>query len=440
MNRHRSSAVAAALCAVLLAAGPLRADPPAPAAGPTTRPEAKPISENVTKGLAWLAKNQLDSGAWGQGEESANMGGGASLKDQPNVADTCMTLMAFFRAGHSPKAGQFKTNVLKGVLFVCAQVEESDNKSLYITNLRSTRTQQKLGTFIDTFLAAQMLAELKDHMPDADGVKRVNNALGKVLEKIEMNQGKDGRWANEGWAPALAQAAAAKAINAAAATGARVSEEVRVKAETVARADFDKSVGGTGSITLSGGAAATSTPAAGPVAVAGRTGGDAGVKLYSDGGNIAAMQASDIYNQQKEAELKKLLDSPTTQPEAKDAARAQLARIAENRRDLERAQDALIAKLDDKQFIAGFGSNGGEEFLSHLNIGESLFIKGGEAWTKWDKSMTANLNQIQNQDGSWTGHHCVTGRTFCTSAALMVLTIDRSPLPAAAKITEAKGK
>ena len=37
--------------------------------------------------------------------------------------------------------------------------------------------------------------------------------------------------------------------------------------------------------------------------------------------------------------------------------------------------------------------------------------------------MTANLNRIQNDDGSWTGHHCITGRTFCTSTALLVLLV-----------------
>ena len=37
---------------------------------PTTRPVAKPISENVKKGLEWLLKTQLENGGWGQGEES----------------------------------------------------------------------------------------------------------------------------------------------------------------------------------------------------------------------------------------------------------------------------------------------------------------------------------------------------------------------------------
>jgi hypothetical protein len=43
--------------------------------------------------------------------------------------------------------------------------------------------------------------------------------------------------------------------------------------------------------------------------------------------------------------------------------------------------------------------------------------------------MTANLNRVQNQDGSWSGSHCITGRTFCTSTALLVLMADRTPVP-----------
>ena len=50
----------------------------------------------------------------------------------------------------------------------------------------------------------------------------------------------------------------------------------------------------------------------------------------------------------------------------------------------EEAQAAVVARLDDQQFMAGFGSNGGEEFLSYMNIAESLVVKGGEEWKRWD--------------------------------------------------------
>ena len=88
----------------------------------------------------------------------------------------------------------------------------------------------------------------------------------------------------------------------------------------------------------------------------------------------------------------------------------------------------------DERFVAGFGSNGGEEFLSYLMIGEGLVVKGGKEWEKWDTSITESLNRIQNEEGSWTGHHCITGRNFCTAAALLVLTIDRAEIPLAAKV------
>ncbi len=47
--------------------------------------------------------------------------------------------------------------------------------------------------------------------------------------------------------------------------------------------------------------------------------------------------------------------------------------------------------------------------------------------------MTANLERVQNQDGSWSGQHCITGRSFGTSTALLVLMADRTPVPVSAR-------
>src|SRR5213075_3249747 len=126
---------------------------PAPAAevSQAKRPDPKALSDQVKKGLKWLADSQLESGAWGQGEESAQMGGNAKLKATANVADTCMAVMALVRSGNTPGNGDYKQNVNRAIGFLCAQVEESDDKSLFITTLRGTRTQGKLGQYIDTF-------------------------------------------------------------------------------------------------------------------------------------------------------------------------------------------------------------------------------------------------------------------------------------------------
>ena len=46
----------------------------------------------------------------------------------------------------------------------------------------------------------------------------------------------------------------------------------------------------------------------------------------------------------------------------------------------------------------------------------------------------------QNEDGSWSGHHCITGRTFCTAGALLTLMADRAPMPAVEEDVKKGGK
>ena len=124
--------------------------------------------------------------------------------------------------------------------------------------------------------------------------------------------------------------------------------------------------------------------------------------------------------------------------QAKDEATLTLDRTRRLEEQSEAATSGILKRLDDKQFIAGFGNNGGEEFLSYMNISETLLAKGGDEWKTWDKSICENIHRVQNEDGSWAGQHCITGRTFCTSAALLTLMADRDPVPLAAKLTEGK--
>lgn len=370
----------------------------------------KPLSDNVKLALTWLAKSQQSSGGWAQGEESSGMGSGMRhLKDKPNVGDTCAATLALLRAGNAPGKGAYANNVLRGIAFVCSRVEESDAESLWVTEIKGTRLQMKLGTYIDTFLAALLLAEVRDQMPDKGSRERVAAALDKIMKKMAGNQKSDGTWANQGWAPALAQGLAGKALNRAAQAGAKVDEKMRIQVEKDARASYDK--------------------ASGKFSDAG----SAGVALYATGASLGKMQDSANTNAMMRSRLR---EQAATAPTAagREKAKADLERIDATDRDLQAARRTVVKRLEDKRFISGFGSNGGEEFLSYMNIGECLVVKGGQDWTKWDKSMTENLNRIQNTDGSWTGHHCITGRTFCTAVALLVLMTDRAPVPLAAKM------
>jgi hypothetical protein len=92
--------------------------------------------------------------------------------------------------------------------------------------------------------------------------------------------------------------------------------------------------------------------------------------------------------------------------------------------DAAQQNSAQIDRLDDEQLLAGFGNNGGEEFLSYTMTSESLVIAGGDKFKQWDNKMAERLQKVQNADGSWSGHHCITSPVFCTAAAVQCLTTE----------------
>jgi len=328
--------------------------------------DPKPLSDNIKKGLDWLVEHQLPSGAWGQGEESQQMGGGAALKDVPNVADTSVAALALMRAGHTPAKGRYAANVKRAIEFVCSEVEAADAESLYVTKQRDTRVQAKLGPYIDTFMAAMLLAEVKDAMGNTSDNQRVMKALDRALAKIQKNQRTDGTWDGNGWAPAVSQGMATKAINRAAQVGVQVDEKVRSQAETYAQKQLDASSGKF------------------------NTALSAGVELYSAANSVSNMNDSQIVNDLRKAEVQQKLARAKDAGEKAQAA-DELKRFEVNEQRLAGARGALVEKLADQRFVSGFGSNGGEEFLSYMSIGEALITKGGDEWTKWDVHWSKSL-------------------------------------------------
>jgi hypothetical protein len=441
MVRCPSRAVLAAALSACVVVSPLtlagESAPPASAKehqAPPIKVKPKPLGDSTRKGLAWLAGTQQVDGGWNQGEQSAAQGRAGEQIDKSNVADTCMAALALLRAGSTPKEGDYSAHLRKAADFVCGQVERSTQDGLFITDIKGTRVQTKLGQFVDTFAAALFLAEVRNTMPDDASRKRVVAALDKTMDKIEKNQKQDGRWVadHDGWAGALCQSLGHKAINRAAQLGAKVDEKVLERAEKYAVGNYDAATGGVGK------------------------GGSANVELYARASNLQSIQDSSNTNQAQKVKLEARRSESSKKAEVaqqraetaererrtgdagkarEEVAQAQaevqtvttrLKEIDRNDAALQQAQGKVVERLNDPAFVAGFGSNGGEEFLSYMNIGESLVQKGGEEFTKWDGAMTKNLVRVQNADGSWSGQHCITGRTFCTAAALLTLTVDRS--------------
>jgi hypothetical protein len=86
--------------------------------------------------------------------------------------------------------------------------------------------------------------------------------------------------------------------------------------------------------------------------------------------------------------------------------------------------NAAKQQSQDERVVSGFGNNGGEEFLSFLQTGESMIIAKDNGWRNWYGATTDRLLGIQNNDGSWHGHHCITSPVFCTATSLLILSIN----------------
>jgi hypothetical protein len=286
-------------------------------------------------------------------------------------------------------------------------VERAPEAGPQITDIQGTQPQAKLGPLVDTGLTSQYLARILPTLAKGSPLfARVDAALDRCLRKLQASQLADGSWgAGRGWAPVLQSSVSTSALEMAKAAGKRVDAELE-KARDYQKGNHNGGV---------------------PGGVGGGMVGSAGVELYafSSSQRAAAVEAAEAVTVMQEAKDKGEL--PAAAPVTLDnLRRAGLdAKKARSLNDAYNQRTAQLRRMADEDLLRGFGSNGGEEYLSYLQTSESLVIAGGDDWEPWKKKMSTRLSKIQSQDGSWTGHHCITSPVFCTAAVLQTLTADR---------------
>ena len=364
-----------------------------------------PVPVAVEKGVKWLVSVQGKDGGWGQdGGETSYVRQGERLESNGNdVANTAVAAEALLHAGNTPTRGEYHQSLQRAVRFILERVERSPAEGLAITDLTGTQIQRKLGPYIDTFLTSKLLADLDGNMGDAQANSRVRQSLVKCVAKVEKSQLKDGSWnIAGGWAPILGTSMASQSLYVAKGKGVVVQQAALDRIDGYTARTFSAGVvggvsggsgGGVGSGVVSGRLASvsettTALPMSAEVSAA-----SAGVSLYK-----------------RAQELE------------------QLSRTPEDRKKNGGQISAIKTQLADPRFITGFGSIGGEEFFSYLNISDSLHRAGGPDWERWNRDMTAKILKMQNEDGTWAGHHCITGRVAVTSAAILMLVADREKI------------
>jgi hypothetical protein len=445
----------AGLSGLLLWPGLHAADRKADKADPKTdtaaeiKPEEREAS--IKKGLAYLADLQRPDGGWRAeamfgagtfipfpGGVPAKPGAGAKgAQDASDVGCTCLALLVLVRAGNTTTNGDYSKNVAKAVDFLIHAVAKAEKSNMTIGEHNNTQLHIKIGPHVDTFLALLTLSELKGKLKDEKAEERLTAAVHKLVAKVEGNQKKDGTYAqNQGWAPVLSHGLASKALNRACQNG------YGVKTQTLAR-DYEFLVSNLDRKTGRFGIAIDTTgvkglgPARPPVTTKGSgempalVVGDAGVALYGSAARAAGLQELANTMRMKEDKAKAAVDDKSASSETRQIAKKQLELLDKADTAAALGLRGISGQLEDKKFIAGFGTNGGEEFLSFMIISEALHSRGGDDWEKWDKLASALVVHAQDKDGAWSGSHCITGRTACTAFSLLTLMADKAPAPGA---------
>jgi hypothetical protein len=208
--------------------------------------------------------------------------------------------------------------------------------------------------------------------------------------------------AGDGWAGVLQSSFATTALEAAQANGANVDEDALNKAREFQKGNYDAKTGQS------------------------KTDRGAGIVLYSVSGSTraSAKEARRVQEEMEEAKRNGKL-SQSAAPSVEN-----LEKIGFTKDEAIRYSTAYEVYNSAKQtaqrddVLDGFGNNGGEEFLSYLQTGEGMIIGKDQTWKTWYDNMSGRLVKIQNNDGSWNGHHCITSPVFCTATCLLILAVN----------------
>lgn len=410
MRPLRSLVASLGLIGLCLTHGVDAAEPPSDAYA-LIHPTPVDVPDWADRGVAWLIAAQHQDGGWGAGSQAAQQ-----IKDphavQTDPATTAFAALALLRVGNTASSGPQAPALARALAYLATAVETAPAEGGSITALRGTQIQGKLGPMIDTAMTAQALARALPTFASEDPLRaRVDAALSVCLERLQRSQQVEGHWGGGGWAPVLQAATACSALELAQASGKTVDPDVLARAR-----DWQKGNVRAPTTSIAPGAEGAVVDRAGTEAMS------AGVQLYAYSGgqraNAAEASAARALVDAAKKDGRLAADAPV------DAV--SLAKMVSPERAKELAaavvqsDDQARRVIGDEQLLAGFGNNGGEEYLSYLMTTESLIIDRGESYDQWMAKMRTRLPKAQNQDGSWSGHHCITSPVFCTAAVVQV--------------------
>lgn len=360
------------------------------------------IDDKIVQGELWLIKAQNKDGGWGAGSHARqNVMDPHAVSSDP--ATTAMTAMALYRCGYNLESGKYSETLRKSLDYLLMEIEKTKNNPNFITEVRGTQIQRKLGENIDAVLTLQFLNQVYPLLKEEALKTKVKEAIQICVNKIEKSYDDNGKVKGAGWAGVLQSSFASSSLENAA-----KNKDVKVDSEKLKKSrEYQKSNYNAESESV-------------------KTEDGAGIMLYAVSSSVRgsakeSQEAKAIISKAKsEGKLDRnaVLNKENLKKAGVSEEQAEVYDVAD------KVYKSAKVKAMDKNVISGFGNNGGEEFLSFLQTGESMIVNQDDEWKKWYDDVSGRIISIQNNDGSWNGHHCITSPVFCTAACLMILTIE----------------
>ena len=361
------------------------------------------VATSIENALHYVVEAQQENGGWGAGSHAAqNIMDPHAVKTDP--ATTSMVLMAILRSGSTLSDGEYSEQLRDGLNYLLREVERSDKNSNNITSLTGTQIQTKLGANIDVVLTSQFFSNVLDFIYDKQMKGRVKDALQVCVNKIQNTQTANGSFSGNGWAGVLQSSFASSALEAAKDQGVKVDAKVLEKSQNYQKGNYDTK---TGNVNTDMGA---------------------GVVLYSVSSSVrntsvdAKKVKEDLKEAKKQGKIERLNEEEVSVETLRDLGYSEAD--AEKYSTAYNVYNAAKVTAQQEKVMNGFGNNGGEEFLSFLQTGESMIINKDTGWKDWYENVSGKLVSIQNGDGSWNGHHCITSPVFCTATSLLILSVN----------------
>jgi hypothetical protein len=328
---------------------------------------ATPVAPSVADPVSELARASAEKGVqWLLRAQNRDGSWGDNPGSPGEVGNTAIACLALLAHGSTPSRGQHCLPLRRAFDWLCKRTRNyAGGKELD----RATLLHRKLGDNADLYLVALLYSQSLSLNVEAWEDQRMQQELRQMVQHVASLQKANGEWETS-YEPMLTTIAAWQALKQAHAAGVAIDHASPQKVVRYLRED-------------------------------------------------CLEQATGVFREQKWGNQQRFVTQA-------GGVRVLIGEGLGGEADVQRA----IAVIDSMRFDQDVGgATGGEEFLGALYATQALLLERDKVYARWYDRISKALKASQNADGSWVGHHCITGRVFCTACSVMTLLTPDRALP-----------